>query len=328
MPITGYSNKAKSYSDVIAFPASKIAGPLQNIFSAVMQPYAGAAFGPARIMLSATDRTKVSRRGGVPIGDSIYINVYVGWSDTSLYHGWTPRAYGDTWMRVATYTDLRYTAAGAQPAAEYMIPLAEKLKIVATIPAADSMSPGHGARVDVEFQEMYSGSDRASYFEKPYASSTFLLPTTRALGDSLYATAYSYTPVLNCGFSPSRVYVWIQADNRAAILTNPAGSNGGVWSFMLQSSPDNVRWFNGDSFPNAMRPSYTAAGGMFTGAKEFIGSGGTATWASTGLNSTTVQTLSGYPGKLNNYLRIRAFGDTMCGLTAGHGIRVFMVAFD
>jgi hypothetical protein len=328
MPITGYSNRVKSYSDVIAFPASKTAGPVQNIFSAVMAPFAGGPFGPARIMLSALDRTKVSRRGATPIGDSIYINVYVGWSDTSIYRGWTPRAYGDTWLKVATYTDLRYTAGALPIAQEYIIPLAEKMKIVATIPSADSMSPGHGARVDVEFQAFYAGADRANLLEKPYAASTYLLPATRTFGDSTLLTATFNTGTLNCGFSPSRVYAWIHADNRAAITTATAGhgSYAGMWQLKLQSSPDGVRWFDGDSFPNAMRPN--GGTGIFLGAKEFIGTAGTGTWISTDLNTTTVQTLTGYPGKLNSYLRINAYGDTWCGLTAGHGIKVFMIAFE
>ena len=327
MSITGYSNRPKAYSDVIAFPASKITGPLQNIFSAVMQPYAGAAFGPARIMLSATDRTKVSRKGGTPIGDSIYINIYAGWSDPSLPAA-GPGTRADTWMRVATYTDLRYTAGALPIATEYIIPMAEKLKIVATIPSADSMSPGHGARVDVEFQGFYAGADRANILEKPYAASTYLFPATRTFGDSTLLTATFNTGTLNCGFSPSRVYAWIHADNRAAITTSTAahGSNAGMWQLKLQSSPDGVRWFDGDSFPNIMRPN--GGTGIFQYAKEFSGTSGAGTWASTDLNTTTYQSLTGYPGKLNSYLRVNAFGDTWCGLTAGHGLKLYLIAFD
>jgi len=295
-----------------------------------MYPFKGndESFGPARIMLSAIDRTKVSRRGATPIGDSIYINVYVGWEDP-LVPAAGPGVRADTWMRVGTFTDLRYVPTGALPIAqEYIIPLAEKMKIVATIPSADSMSPGHGARVDVEFQAFYAGADRANLLEKPYAASTYLLPATRTFGDSTLLTATFNTGTLNCGFSPSRVYTCVQAENRAAITTASAahGSNAGKWQLTLQSSPDGVRWFDGDSFPNAMRPN--GGTGIFLGAKEFIGTAGTGTWISTDLNTTTVQTLTGYPGKLNSYLRINAYGDTWCGLTAGHGIKVFMIAFE
>jgi len=327
MPITGASNRVKSYSDVIAFPASKLAGPLTQISSVIMYPFRGngdKAMGPARIMLSATDRTKVSRRGATPVGDSIYVNVYAGWEDPVVPAA-GPGARADTWMRVGTYTDLRYAATGALPiTAEYIIPIAEKIKIVATIPSADSMSPGHGARVDVEFQEMYGSSNRASYFEKPYGTTTFTMPATRAFGDSVLtaATTTYYSPALNCGFSPSRVYTYVQAENRAAITTATAGhgSYAGKWQLTLQSSPDGSRWFDGDSFADYMRPN--GGVGSFLAAEEF--SAGT----SVGLSSTTVKTITGYPGKLNSYLRIKAYGDTWCGLTAGHGIKFFMIAFE
>jgi hypothetical protein len=187
------------------------------------------------------------------------------------------------------------------------------------------MSPGHGARVDVEFQALFAGSDRASYYEKPYGTTTFTMPATRTFGDSLLASGASgvyYSPALNCGFSPSRVYTYVQAEDRSKITTSTAGhgSNGGKWQFTLQSSPDGVRWFDGDSFPGFMRPE--GGVGSFLGALEF--SAGTTV----GLSTTTVKTLTGYPGRLNSYLRIKAFGDTWCGLTAGHGIKFFMVAFD
>lgn len=322
MAITGYSNRVKVYTDVVPFPTSKTAVGIVTINSTEMAPFKGEAFGPARIMISATDRTKVSRKGATPIGDSIYLNVYVGWADTTLYRGFTPKAYGDTWMKVATYTDLRYTAGALPIAVEYIIPLAEKLKIIATIPSADSMSPGHGARVDVEFQEMYGGSDRGNLFEKPYAASSYLFPTTRTFGDSALAAFNFYSGALNCGFSPSRVYAWVHADDKSKITTATAGhgSLGGKWQLKLQSSPDGVKWFDGDSFPDYMRPN--GGTGIFLAAMEF--SAGT----SVGLSSTTVKTLTGYPGKLNSYLRINTYGDTWCGLTSGHGLKVFMIAFE
>jgi hypothetical protein len=317
MAIYGYPQRARVLNDVVAFPALKgspagASTVALTLTSGVLQGFENP--GIARVTLSALNAQKIGSAG-----DSITVEVYASTGDTQSLVNTASGYRADTYYKVGTYKDLRFVnTSGLAINQQFVIPLAEKLKIVATLKSSDSLLAGHGCKVDVEFQDLFAGAHRTVYIERPYTQAYGFVGATVAFGDSAVTTAVATSPVLACGASPSAVYAAIQVDDRSKYTTAVAGHGrfGGKYSYAIQTSPDGVRWSHGDSFPEFMRPN--GGTGIFLASRVFDNISSA---------SSTVQT-AGQPGKFQSFLRLVAYGDTFCSLAAGHGTRLALIAFE
>jgi hypothetical protein len=321
MAIAGFGGRSKLYSDVLAFPATKSSGAL-TLYSSILYPFEDGAYGPARISLYAANRGALGTLTGQ--GDTIDVNVYVSFS------------HGDSWFRVMTLRDLHRADSLAPFAMSYILPLAPRVKLTADFAAADSLVAGHGCKVDVEFQEMYSGAKRASYIEDVKTATYGFVGDTKAgirgtgipPADSRWVRT---STALDCGFAPSRIFVWGFADDVTRV-SRPLNSADSYFNYTIQTSTDGVAWVHGDSLrvsrigavPNLFGQN------MFNGAEEINAQflPVTTNPTATGFTPWYYRTLTGYPGRFGNYLRLRAWGDTTSDMRRGHGTRFHLIAFE
>jgi hypothetical protein len=314
-------NRAKLYQDVMPFPTAKRSGIL-TLYSAVMNPFEDGAYGPAKIILHADNRGFIGGGTALGFGDTIDVNVYVSFS------------HGDSWYRAMTLQDLHRGDSLTQFNSYYILPLAPRIKLEAVFAAGDSLFPGHGCRVDVGFDEMYSGSKRASYIEDVKTSRYgFLGDTkcgTRNAGggaDSLWGIHTS--AALNCGFVPQRIFVYTHADSACIkMLPQTTTQADSLLVVVVQTSVDGLGWVHGDSLKLQARPNGVTrlfGQNIYCGAEEL-----TPVTTATGVTNASYyyRTITGYPGRFGQYIRLAAWGDTTFDMRRGHGTRFAVIAFE
>jgi hypothetical protein len=320
MAVYGYGSKAKISSDVISFPTVK--GTLAAaVGTSAITLTSGALTGhqepgPVRVNITATDASKIATWG-----DSIQLDVYVAVGDT------TPVATAagfraDTYWKVGSYYDLAYSAGAAAISVQKVINFpANRVKVYAYLGAGDSLLTGHGCKVNVDFQDMFPGAKRKSWIERPYTTMYGTAGVTKAFGDSATVGHVAYSPVLNCGFIPSKVYVsiFIQDLSKYGVAVAGKGRFAGRYSLAVETSSDGTNFIHADSCPTHMRPNGVAAGGIFMQSRMLDNFDNQA---------SVYPTTTGQIGKFQSYLRLKFYGDTWCKLVAGHGTRFSMIAFE
>lgn len=287
--------REKNYPAVVAFPATKTSGAL-TVWSSDMYPFEGGAYGPALISLVAADKSKIGTSG-----DTIDVNVFVSFGS------------GDSWLKVATYKDLRYAASGTVNV-QYWIPLAPRLKLNIDFAAGDSLVAGHGCAINVQFKELYPGMARSVYYDNYKTASYGFVGATKAAGDSTWgwysarAGIKSSTAITSTNGFFDGIMVWAHADDRSKI-TN-------AFKVAVQYSDDGTTWWHGDSLGTACNP--TNGTGIFMGAKESVGATPAVTYFSMDNSEWTRQA---------SYARLTVFGDTASALASAHGVKFFMIGF-
>jgi len=325
MAIHAYGNRSKTYANVVAFPDTSITGVPKSLWSSDYYPFEKGSYGPCRIMLHASDRRCIGSNAvtGLPSGDTIQVNVFVSFSN------------GDSWFKVYQLKDLHgrttaVLAANGTPVSidtSYTIPFAPRIKVQAVLRASDSISVGHGCRIDLVFDEMYSGVRRASYIEDVKTKTYGFIGDTKGgiLGTATADTTLPrYSAALDCGFNPGAIYVWAHSDSIIRLHGNPAWN---TLSYELQSSPDGTNWYFADSLKVA-RPG--AGNGdtrrclfnsfIFNGAEQLI----------KGTGNDQFYQVDDYPQKYDQFVRLKVTSDSRPAVwwARGHGTRFHLFAFE
>lgn len=200
------ANRSKIYTDVVTFPTTKTAAAL-TLSSEEMFPFEDAAWGIARVIVRATDASK--------IGDTIAISAYVSFDE------------GDTWIKAGDYTAMA-NGSGAIASKQTDIPWAPRLRVDAVFDAAATLASGHGCAIDVEFQEMESGSTRV------FGDSIVNVGATKTAGDSGLAW-YKNGDTITIN-SPQKLKVLAVATDKSKVTD--------TLTFTIQSSLDASVWWS------------------------------------------------------------------------------------
>jgi hypothetical protein len=253
--------------------------------------------------------------GSAPSGDTIQINVFVSFSN------------GDSWFKVMQLKDLKGgpLVSGGLPLnidTSYIVPLAPRIKVQAVIRASDSLGKNHGCKVDLVFDEMYSGAKRATYIEDVKTRTYGFVGDTKTFGAA--DTWPRYSPALDCGFYPSRIFVWAHSDSVNRFTQSALFSK---FSYELQSSSDGVNFQYADSLkvaaPASGRGDTTRClfkSFIFMGAEELV---------RTSTNPSYFSTVS-FPAAYDQIIRLKMVADSRKAgvITRGHGTRFHLVAFE
>ena len=316
-----YGSRRKQYTNVIAFPATKLAGA-STVVSSTYFPFEGQAPGGAKLVLRCADRSKIT-------ADTIFIQPYVSFNGGTSFV-----AFGAGTGFTNGYYDLR-TGSGAALSLRN-IPIAPRMYVQATFSALSTLAAGHGLAVDIEFEELYPESNLFENWpnitladtKAPNDSNFVRYGQSFYFGDTLFnpakQTGVTGTPTITGGL-PTRVLATVYLADRSKLTGRPI-------PITVQTSLDGTNWYHADSLSLASCPS--VGGGIFVSQEELHP---VPTWSLVGKQNNEpgimkptvmgpwVRAVIGKEPLVNNAPAVGTvaqFG--LWGLSTGHGLRVFL----
>jgi hypothetical protein len=250
-----YGSRRKQYLNVLAFPATKLAGA-STIVSSTYFPFEGQSPGGAKLVLRCADKSKIT-------ADTILVQAYVSFNGGTSF-----LAFGGNTGSTGGWSDLK-SGTGAIINLK-SVPLAPRMYVQATFSAAATLSAGHGLSVDLEFEELYPESNLFESWPnystadtKAGNDSNFVrYGQSFYFGDTMFnparGTNVAGTPTITGGL-PTRVLATIYVADRSKITGRPV-------PITVQSSLDGTNWFHADSLVLATLP--TPGTGIFLAQEE------------------------------------------------------------
>ena len=205
-------NRSKTYTDVVAFPATRTLGTAATVTGSMLFPYESGA-SAANVYLS----------GDTVDGDTLTIKTYVSFTvgDTKA---------SATWFQVDEDKkghNSTFTAGGGAAYRRFFIPFAPRVRVDAYFDEGVALLAAHNLNVDVEFLELENGVE-GTYFGNVVDvgdSLTLEVLATEKNGDTLAING------------ASKLYIWCSQANTSKLL----GDSGIVAN--IQGSPDAENWF-------------------------------------------------------------------------------------